>query len=330
MNSPPGENDTTSASGSESKKRNKLGYHRTTIACGHCRRRKIRCIPSAHSNEPRCQNCIRLKKVCQFHPVESNSSVASKEVSNSKVEFSDTEFGYRKRSNSADATVSHKTNAFETPLENEASLSGVWNDNGYPVSSPSELTGEHDYQVGANHSWGTASGQQNMHNYFGQSQEDLAGGYWSQQHATTMAYSQQKYMSAGPSPFSPSSGSDYHGQGFNEQRYTQERQSFSEITSPAAGQSQISHQNYGATFPELSRSMTAPVEYRQNNPGGTNFHTGTQGHGSDGGYGQMQAYPSQLAHASMWYSAQTEQPGFGPGYLPPQQYRNPRRMQYPG
>ncbi|CAI4216688.1 unnamed protein product [Parascedosporium putredinis] len=28
------------------KRRNKLGYHRTSVACGHCRRRKIRCIPS--------------------------------------------------------------------------------------------------------------------------------------------------------------------------------------------------------------------------------------------------------------------------------------------
>lgn len=29
------ENDTASASGSDSKKRNKLGYHRTAVACGN-------------------------------------------------------------------------------------------------------------------------------------------------------------------------------------------------------------------------------------------------------------------------------------------------------
>jgi len=48
------------------KKRNKLGYHRTSVACSHCRRRKIRCIPSANDPQGRCANCIRLKKDCSF------------------------------------------------------------------------------------------------------------------------------------------------------------------------------------------------------------------------------------------------------------------------
>ncbi|WYZ34448.1 hypothetical protein EsH8_I_000724 [Colletotrichum jinshuiense] len=52
------------------KKRNKLGYHRTSVACGHCRRRKIRCIPSPVDVQGRCINCIRLKKECSFHPVD--------------------------------------------------------------------------------------------------------------------------------------------------------------------------------------------------------------------------------------------------------------------
>lgn len=71
------------------KKRNKLGYHRTSIACsmsdfldglcasscanmeveGHCRRRKIRCIASPDVPN-RCVNCIRLKKECSFYPVD--------------------------------------------------------------------------------------------------------------------------------------------------------------------------------------------------------------------------------------------------------------------
>ncbi|KAG6002788.1 hypothetical protein E4U21_002778 [Claviceps maximensis] len=55
------------------KKRNKLGYHRTSIACrqiaGHCRRRKIRCIASPDTPN-RCVNCIRLKKECSFYPVD--------------------------------------------------------------------------------------------------------------------------------------------------------------------------------------------------------------------------------------------------------------------
>ncbi|KAF6818605.1 fungal zn binuclear cluster domain containing protein [Colletotrichum sojae] len=52
------------------KKRNKLGYHRTSVACGHCRRRKIRCIPSPADIQGRCINCIRLKKECSFFPVD--------------------------------------------------------------------------------------------------------------------------------------------------------------------------------------------------------------------------------------------------------------------
>ncbi|KAK4186139.1 hypothetical protein QBC35DRAFT_282586 [Podospora australis] len=52
------------------KRRNKLGYHRTSVACGHCRKRKIRCIPSPNDTSGRCANCIRLKKDCSFFPVD--------------------------------------------------------------------------------------------------------------------------------------------------------------------------------------------------------------------------------------------------------------------
>ncbi|KAL5615167.1 hypothetical protein BROUX41_005224 [Berkeleyomyces rouxiae] len=62
---------TDSGTGQQSgeRRRNKLGYHRTSVACGHCRRRKIRCILSNDSNG-RCANCIRLKKECTFYPVD--------------------------------------------------------------------------------------------------------------------------------------------------------------------------------------------------------------------------------------------------------------------
>ena len=69
------------------KRRNKLGYHRTSIACsrsalvlemiiteflhlGHCRRRKIRCLAAPDDPHNRCANCIRLKKECNFFPVD--------------------------------------------------------------------------------------------------------------------------------------------------------------------------------------------------------------------------------------------------------------------
>ncbi|KAF1941951.1 hypothetical protein EJ02DRAFT_185427 [Clathrospora elynae] len=54
------------------KPRNKLGYHRTSVACGHCRRRKIRCLLAPDDSSGRCANCIRLKKDCNFYPVEHN------------------------------------------------------------------------------------------------------------------------------------------------------------------------------------------------------------------------------------------------------------------
>jgi len=73
------------------KRRNKLGYHRTSVACGrpqssslcsydandfagHCRKRKIRCLlPIPEDPQGRCANCIRLKKECNFYPVTESS-----------------------------------------------------------------------------------------------------------------------------------------------------------------------------------------------------------------------------------------------------------------
>ncbi len=44
---------------------------------GHCRRRKIRCIPAAGDAQNRCSNCIRLKKECHFHPVDQQAESGS-------------------------------------------------------------------------------------------------------------------------------------------------------------------------------------------------------------------------------------------------------------
>ena len=40
---------------------------------GHCRRRKIRCLLSKEDSQGRCSNCIRLKKDCNFYPVDQNN-----------------------------------------------------------------------------------------------------------------------------------------------------------------------------------------------------------------------------------------------------------------
>ncbi|EPS28385.1 hypothetical protein PDE_03331 [Penicillium oxalicum 114-2] len=63
---------------SADKKRNKLGYHRTSVACVHCRRRKIRCLVAADDAQGRCENCIRLRKECQFFPVDQQPPVEKK------------------------------------------------------------------------------------------------------------------------------------------------------------------------------------------------------------------------------------------------------------
>jgi hypothetical protein len=106
------------------KKRNKLGYHRTSVACGewmshpillpvkhtrsffyshppikcsysgaivHCRRRKIRCLVAADDPQGRCENCIRLRKECQFFPVDQQPPVEKKSRPNSRLESASTD-----------------------------------------------------------------------------------------------------------------------------------------------------------------------------------------------------------------------------------------------
>ncbi|RFU23889.1 hypothetical protein B7463_g12449, partial [Scytalidium lignicola] len=70
---------------SAEKRRNKLGYHRTSVACGHCRRRKIRCIPAPGDPQNRCSNCIRLKKECNFYPVDQQPPSETKRRDSNKT-----------------------------------------------------------------------------------------------------------------------------------------------------------------------------------------------------------------------------------------------------
>ena len=84
------------------KRRNKLGYHRTSVACGmcspqrdgehglmwrigHCRRRKIRCLLALDDPQNRCSNCIRLKKECNFFPVDQQPQMDRRPRTGSKA-----------------------------------------------------------------------------------------------------------------------------------------------------------------------------------------------------------------------------------------------------
>ncbi|KAI1330973.1 hypothetical protein F5Y16DRAFT_424350 [Xylariaceae sp. FL0255] len=73
---PQGTNESDSgALGLSDKKRSKLGYARSNMACGHCRKRKIRC--RAVEDDQRCFNCIRLRRDCIFLPVDQATPVSS-------------------------------------------------------------------------------------------------------------------------------------------------------------------------------------------------------------------------------------------------------------
>ncbi|MCJ1387421.1 hypothetical protein MMC18_000264 [Xylographa bjoerkii] len=68
------------------KRRNKLGYHRTSVACVHCRRRKIRCLLAPDDPQNRCSNCIRLKKECNFFPVDQQPPIERRPRAGSRTE----------------------------------------------------------------------------------------------------------------------------------------------------------------------------------------------------------------------------------------------------
>ena len=68
-------------------------------ACGHltytfpvhCRRRKIRCLVAPDDTEGRCENCIRLRKDCQFFPVDQQPPIEKKSRPSSRLETPSTE-----------------------------------------------------------------------------------------------------------------------------------------------------------------------------------------------------------------------------------------------
>ena len=52
----------------------------------HCRRRKIRCLLAADDHQNRCSNCIRLKKECNFFPVDQQPPLDRRPRAGSKTE----------------------------------------------------------------------------------------------------------------------------------------------------------------------------------------------------------------------------------------------------
>ena len=60
------------------------GSQSNPVSKGHCRRRKIRCIPSPADVQGRCVNCIRLKKECSFYPVDQQPPADARQKSASR------------------------------------------------------------------------------------------------------------------------------------------------------------------------------------------------------------------------------------------------------
>ncbi len=56
------------------------------LSAGHCRRRKIRCLLAPDDTQTRCSNCIRLKKECNFFPVDQQPQIERGPRTASKAE----------------------------------------------------------------------------------------------------------------------------------------------------------------------------------------------------------------------------------------------------
>lgn len=93
----------------------RMGYSHVTMLLNtftvHCRRRKIRCLVAPDDTEGRCENCIRLRKDCQFFPVDQQPPVEKKSRPSSRLETPSTE-----RSNTT-PIASSPTNLMSDPAE---------------------------------------------------------------------------------------------------------------------------------------------------------------------------------------------------------------------
>ncbi|BDD61606.1 hypothetical protein MPDQ_004572 [Monascus purpureus] len=83
------------------KKRNKLGYHRTSVACVHCRRRKIRCEVAPDDPQGRCVDCIKLRKECKYYPVDQQPPAEKKSRPASRADTLPTAFPSTAASNTS-------------------------------------------------------------------------------------------------------------------------------------------------------------------------------------------------------------------------------------
>jgi hypothetical protein len=113
------------------KKRNKLGYHRTSIACSHCRKRKIRCIPLSDTQSA-CQNCVRLKKACSFLAADQHGSGDARPKISTRMPA-----GPKLGSSSGSSPVNSSSSIMENRIQHDSAASSTAP---YGITTPSMIS----------------------------------------------------------------------------------------------------------------------------------------------------------------------------------------------
>jgi hypothetical protein len=119
----------------EERKRTRGPYNRVTIACRHCRRRKIRCLGAPDDAQGRCSNCIRLKKECHWYGNESTASPLTAEPDPEALIALRAALVGQDRERSTDSTVNSKKRSHtgqergRSPVRNRATSPDHYSEN---------------------------------------------------------------------------------------------------------------------------------------------------------------------------------------------------------
>lgn len=326
--------ETTSASGSERKKRNKLGYRRTAVACGHCRHRKTRCIPLADQTESRCQNCIRLKKECQFYSVDGEGANTRKSKSELRAEPSVDERHVSKDSPSLDPVKSTQDPYDTASIRDVASNAVQTHTHGLMASPTSDVGAKHIQEHPDRSVQSTQVYMQNL--YYPQRNQTPSApvqAYWSANDPAQLIYQQQQFSVANASALPPQDPQLQHSnQDIGSLRGAPP--SFGSMPTPDMSQSPSTYQQYGNTFPKMQRTMTIPAVQSQLSRDRANMGIQVSpqvgaGH-AHGQYAYNQVFPSQFTHGAHWYAPPNAQQAFAPHYLPSQRDHSCDQPDWPG
>jgi hypothetical protein len=195
---------------------------------GHCRRRKIRCLlPTPEDPQGRCANCIRLKKECNFYPV--NTESAPQELRASSASRKGTQSGAPSTSGPASPQATDTSNPvpaddlrFPT-LKQELLPTSQAEGFGVPSTDGQYPLPGYGYPTFQSTDGWAAPGFSQGHAQVPNTQQEAGGNYWSPTHPNaSSAYQTSPTAVAEPVPSTPfeSSGFPYHQ---NTQNWVQPR-----------------------------------------------------------------------------------------------------------